>query len=295
MKKILKNSLSFIISLLTMFVILLTCLTVFLDKVVLNEQTYIKVLNEKHIISQVEENIYENLNYLLISNNIPSGTLDGVISKAEIKENFNNYINFTVEFMKNKKVEVPAVDTKLYTKRIDSKIDDFIEKNKKNISSEFYGNLGEFNSTAINIIKSNLQVINLNGLYESQTVRLVAKISELVTSKQIFVLLIALIILLSLSHFAIWRGRRRSRGFAWSAYPFLASGIILFLIGFSGYLSKFYENIAIGVDYIKNMSIGIIETYLLDITYIGIVVFVVGILIMSTYWRHLFKAYKNHK
>lgn len=295
MKKILKNSLSFIISLLTMFVILVTCMTIFVDKVVLNEQTYIKVLNEKDIVSQVKENIYENLDYLLVSNNIPQGTLNGIISTSEIEENFHNYIDLTVKIMKNKRVEIPTIDTKVYSKRLNSKIDNFIEKNKENISSEFYGNLGEFNNTAINIISSNLQVVNLNALYQSPTIKLVAKISELVTSKQILVLLIVLIVLLSLSHFIIWRGTRQVRGFAWAAYSFLSSGIILFLIGFSGYLSKFYENIAIGVDYIKNMSIGIIETYLLDITYIGIVVFVIGILIMSRYWIHLFKAYKNHK
>lgn len=293
MKKILKNSLSFIISLLTMFIIIVTCMTIFLDKIVLNEQTYIKILDEKNIVSQVKKNIYKNLDYVLVSNNIPSGTLDGIISRSEIKENYYDYINFVVEFMKNKKVEVPTIDKKVYIKRIDTKIDDYIMKNKKNIGNEFYGNLEEFNNAAINIISSNLQVIDLDALNQSTTIKLIAKISELIVSEPIFILLIVLALLLSLSHFIVWRRTRKIRAFAWAAYPFLASGIIFFLIGFSGYLSKFYENIAIGVDYIKNISIGIIQTYFLNITYTGIIVFIIGMLIMSIYWKHLFKVYKK--
>lgn len=52
--------------------------------------------------------------------------------------------------------------------------------------------------------------------------------------------------------------------------PFISSGMIISLIGFSGYLSRFYNHVAIGVEYLRNMIVAIVQCYLLNFDYIGI-------------------------
>lgn len=292
MKKGIKNALSFIISLLTMFAILVASISLFLDKIVLNEHTYIKILQKENITKQVESYIYENLDYLLITNNIPTGTLDNIISEEEIEDTLYNYINFTVEFMKSRSGEIEPLNLEVYGDRFDNKIDDFIKKNEKNINDDFYGNLGDFKTSVLNIIKSSLQVIDLNALSKSPAIKLVAKASSIISGIKFFGLLSLIIIMLNLSHFIIWKGRRKSRGFAWLSYSFVSAGMILFLIGFSGYLSKFYKNIAIGIEHLKNTTIAIMESYLLNVTYLGVMILALGIVFMCVYWQHLFRVYR---
>ena len=292
MKKSMKNSLSFIISLLTMFAIFVASISLFLNKIILNEQTYTKILQQENIPHQIKSHIEESLSYLLISNNIPSDILDDIISQDEIEENLNNYVYYTVGIMKNKNGEINSVDMTIYEKRIDERINDFINKNKENINDEFYGNLANFRASALKIISSSLEVIDLNKLSTSQSINLVAKISTIVSGVKFLGLTILSIIILSITHFAIWIDGRKNRRYAWMSYPFISSGMILFLIGFSGYISKFYENVAINTFYLKNTSITIMETYLLSLTYLGIGVFILGLALISIYWKHLFKTHK---
>ena len=292
MKKSMKNSLSFIISLLTMFAIFVASISLFLNKIILNEQTYTKILQQENIPHQIKSHIEESLSYLLISNNIPSDILDDIISQDEIEENLNNYVYYTVGIMKNKTGKINSVDMTVYEKRIDERINDFINKNKENINDEFYGNLANFRASALKIISSSLEVIDLNKLSTSQSINLVAKISTIVSGVKFLGLTILSIIILSITHFAIWIDGRKNRRYAWMSYPFISSGMILFLIGFSGYISKFYENVAINTFYLKNTSITIMETYLLSLTYLGIGVFILGLALISIYWKHLFKTHK---
>lgn len=86
-----------------MFIIIVLSASLFLDKVVLNEQTYVKILQSENIPEKIKTHIDNNLDYLLILNNIPSGTLSNIISEEEIESTLYDYIYFTVEFMKNRR------------------------------------------------------------------------------------------------------------------------------------------------------------------------------------------------
>lgn len=289
--KFMKNTLSFIISLLIMFLIFVSSISMISDKVVLNQETYISIMAEDNTIDKIKQEIDNNLNYLLISNNIPSGTFDEVILKNEIAQHVYDTMKFTISFMKNNSEEIPVLDTEVYKKRIDEKINKFIEENIDNIGYEFYGTVDEFKKHAINIIDNYLQVIDMNQLSKSSMIKMIAAVSSLASNNKLYTGVAILVVLLSLIHFVIWRGKGKSRRFAWSAYPFISAGTVLALVGWSGYLSKFYENIPISIEYIKSFSICTIKIYLISFTYIGIAILVLGIIIMSLYWKHLFKIY----
>lgn len=293
MKKVFKNSLSFIVSLITMFLVLVASFSFFLDKVVLNEKTYTKILNEEKIYDQIESYINENIEYLLIESNIPEDTLSGVISKEEIEDVLCDYVYYTVGFMKNNNAEIEPINKSVYEERINEKISNYLRENEMYVSAEFSENIEEFKSTILNVITSSLQVIDLDALSNSSMIKTIAKLSTLVTGVKFLSVVLLGIVLLSSIQFIIWNKRRKSRRYAWIGYSFMSSGMIISLVGFSGYISGFYKHIAIGVDYIKNMVIGIMQGYLLNFTYIGIASIVLGLLFMFIYWKHLFKVHSN--
>ena len=99
-----------------------------------------------------------------------------------------------------------------------------------------------------------------------------------------------MIFLVSSLYFVIWR--RKSRRFAWIGYSFISSGLLVFLIGLSGYISGFYDNFAIAIPYIATAISLIMRKCLLSLTFIGFIVLVIGLCFMSVYWKHLYKRYR---
>ena len=266
MTKTLKNSLSFVVSLITMFLILIVSFSIFLDKVVLNEKMYIKALKKNDIYTQVGSYINDNIEYLLIESNISSDTLSG---------------------------EIEPLDKSIYEERVDEKLNAYLRENEMYVGAEFNENLNEFKSNVVNTICSSLQFIDLNALSNSNIIKTVAKLSSIVSGKMFLGIGILSIVLLSGLQFIIWSKRRKVRRYVWIGYPFVSGRMIVLLIGLSGYLSGFYKNIAIGVEYLRNGVVSVMQSYLLNFAYIGLVFMVIGFLFMFIYWKHLFKSYSN--
>lgn len=294
MKKKLKNSLSFIVSLMTMFLILVASFSLFLDRVILNEKTYIKVLEEEQIYEKVESYIYENIQYLLMESNISEDTLNDVILKEEIEEVLCDYVYYTVGFMKSGSGEIEPLNKTVYEERINDKINAYLRENNMYVSTEFSENIDEFKANILTIICSSLQVIDLNALSNSNAIKVIAKLSSLISGVKFLAIIVLAIVLLSVLQFIIWNKRRRVRRYAWIGYSFLSAGMIIFLIGISGYLSGFYKHIAIGVEHLRNTIVAIMQSYLLNFTYIGLGSIALGLLFMFVYWKHLFKVYSNN-
>lgn len=291
MKTYLKNSLSFVVSLISMFLILVASCSFFLDKVILNEKTYIEALEKEKIYEQVESYIYENISYLLASRNIPENTLEGVISEKEIEGIFSNYIYNTLNLIKIEDEEIRPLNTSIYEERINDKISNYLKENNQHVGLEFNNNIDQFKSSILKVITSILQIIDLDVLSNSLNTKVIAKIVSFASGVELFVVLVLGILFFSACQPVIWRKRRRARRYAWMGYPFISSGIIIFLIGFSGYLSEFYKNMPIGALHLKNTMAAIIQRYLLSFTYIGITLIIIGLVFMVIYWRHLFNAY----
>lgn len=293
MKTYVKNSLSFVVSLISMFLILVASFSFFLDKVILNEKTYIEVLEKEKIYDQVESYINENISYLLASSNIPEDTLEGVISEKEIENIFSNYIYNIVGFMRNTDDQIESLNTSIYEERINNKISNFLRENNMYVGAEFNDNIDEFKGNILNIITSSFQIIDLNALSSSSTAKLIARIASVAIGIEFFAVLVLGILILTACQSIIWKKGRKVRRYAWMGYPFISAGMIIFLIGFSGYLSGFYKNMPIGVLHLKNTMIAIMQKYLLNFTYIGITLIIIGILFMIAYWKHLFRSYSG--
>lgn len=290
MRTYIKNIISFMISIMLMFLIVATSFTLFFKATILNPKTYINVIEKNNIYTNVYESIYSNIDYLLLTNNMPEDTLDGVISEGEIKKIVDDYIYYVVGFMKNENLEIPAINMESYESRVNEKIDDFLYNHSEYINDDFRYSIQDMNNTILNMIKNDLQVINLNQLSKSSAIKAIAKISNILNNGMLIVIMIGIIILVSLLYIAIWK-KRKARRFAWIGYSFMSSGLLVFLIGLSGYISGFYNNFAIAIPYIASAISLIMKKCLLSLTFIGFVVLVIGLCFMSVYWKHLYKRY----
>ena len=67
--------------------------------------------------------------------------------------------------------------------------------------------------------------------------------------------------------------------------------MILFLLSFSGYISKFYEYAIIAIPYVAKAVGFIIKKYLFNMSIIGLIVTFIGFFYMSFYWKHLYRRY----
>ena len=292
MSKFIKNILSFIISLMLMFVILATSFTVFFKGTILNPETYIKIIEKNEIHHEIYKNIYSNIDYFVLTNNMPEDTLDGVISKDEIKQITNNYIYYTIGFMKGEDYEIESVDMEVYESRINTKIDKFLKSNTNDISDEFKNNIGYIKTKVLNIVKNDLEIINLNELSKSSTLQHAARVTSILNSNKLIMGMFGTIIIISLLFFIIWI-KRKVRRYAWIGYSFISSGIVVLLIGLTGYISGFYDNLPIGIPYLATAVSLIVQKCLLNLTFIGFIILVIGLCFMSVYWHHLYKRHEK--
>ena len=281
MKGIIKNIFSFIVSMITVIMIFIMSITLLLDKVILNEKTYTKILEDKKISKQVESYIYNNLDNLLTLNKLPAKTLDGVISLSEIESRLHEYVDFTVEFMKNRSGEISSLDMDTYEKRILKKANLLTEEQQKRLIN--------IKESVLNIINNSLKVINLSGLYKSSIVEVIMIMWEIVSYNNFSKMIILNIVLLTMSHFFIWRKNKKYKRQVWVPYPFICGGTLVFMVGISGYLSQFYGSLNIDVEYIKIISTSIMNTYFLKFGFIGIIFITIGMWMRLIYKKRLLK------
>ena len=294
MSKFIKNILSFIISLMLMFVILATSLTVFLKDTLLNPETYTKVIEKNEICHEIYINIYSNIDYFVLTNNMPEDILDGVITEDEIKQIVNNNIYYVIGFMNGEDSEIASIDMEIYESRINTKIDKFLTTNSKDISDEFKNSVDYTKVKVLNIVKNDLEIINLNELSKSSALQHAARIGAFLNRSKLVMGMCGAIIIISLLFFIIWV-KRKVRRYAWIGYSFLSSGVLIFMIGLIGYISGFYDNLAIGIPYMAMAVSLIIKKCLLKLTFIGLFVLIIGLCFISIYWNHLYKRYKKKK
>lgn len=235
-----KSVVAFFISLLIMFSIILVSGLAFFKSVVLNDGTYLKVLEREGTYDKIYNNINENIEYLLVSNNIPSDTLNGMITKDEVVETINYYIFYTVGYMKKEQGEIVELDMSSYRDRVDEKMNKFIRDNNLYGDTALLTHLDQFKQTVLDIIESDLQLVNLNEMSKSSLMMRVASLSSILNNSKLIVMSIGVVAVICLSMCLVWR-KRKLRRFVWIGYSFVSSGLIMFLVGISGIMSGFYN------------------------------------------------------
>lgn len=292
MKK-LKNLASFIISLLLTFVFLANIFLVFFKNTVLDIGLYIEALENNKGVESIYESINDNISYLMLSNNIPQDTMKDIITTKEIQDEVDSTMITMVSFVLGMDSNESSLNTEPYLEKFDEKMNNFIAENSITMTDNLKNNINTIRASVDTILTSELQIIDLNKFVNSSVGNKIKNVFSILNSTAFSIAVLAIDIILITLIALIWGKKKFHRTFAWIGYSAVASGLIIFLISFSGYISKFYDSLIIGIPYLKNFIIAIIKEYLKNLCINSLFFIILGIIFIIVYFVHYTKKLKK--
>ena len=292
MKK-LKNLASFIISLLLTFVFLANIFLVFFKNTVLDIGLYIEALENNNGVESIYESINDNISYLMLTNNIPQDTMKDIITTKEIQDQVDSTMITMVSFVLGMDSNESSLNTEPYLEKFDEKMNNFIAENSITMTDNLKNNINTIRASVDTILTSELEIVDLNKFVNSSVGNKIKKAFSILNSTAFSISVLAIDIILIAFIALIWGKKKFHRTFAWIGYSSVASGLILFLISFSGYISKFYDSLIIGIPYLKNFIIAIIKGYLKNLCINSLFFIILGIIFITIYFVHYTKKLKK--
>lgn len=292
MKK-LKNLASFIISLLLTFVFLANIFLVFFKNTVLDIGLYIEALENNKGVESIYESINDNISYLMLTNNIPQDTMKDIITTKEIQDQVDSTMITMVSFVLGMDSNESSLNTEPYLEKFDEKMNNFIAENSITMTDNLKNNINTIRASVDTILTSELEIVDLNKFVNSSVGNKIKKAFSILNSTAFSISVLAIDIILIAFIALIWGKKKFHRTFAWIGYSSVASGLILFLISFSGYISKFYDSLIIGIPYLKNFIIAIIKGYLKNLCINSLFFIILGIIFITIYFVHYTKKLKK--
>lgn len=292
MKK-LKNLASFIVSLLLTFVFLANIFLVFFKNTVLDIGLYIEALENNNGVESIYESINDNISYLMLSNNIPQDTMKDIITIKEIQDQVDSTMITMVSFVLGMDSNEGSLNTEPYLEKFDEKMNNFISENSITMTDNLKNNINIIRASVNTILTSELQIVDLNKFVNSSIGKKIKNALSILNSTAFSIAILAIDIILITFIALIWGKKKFHRTFAWIGYSAVASGLIIFLISFSGYISKFYDSLIIGIPYLKNFIIAIIKEYLKNLCINSLFFIILGIIFIIVYFVHYTKKLKK--
>ena len=283
MKK-LKNLASFIISLLLTFVFLANIFLVFFKNTVLDIGLYIEALENNKGVESIYESINDNISYLMLTNNIPQDTMKDIITTKEIQDQVDSTMITMVSFVLGMDSNESSLNTEPYLEKFDEKMNNFIAENSITMTDNLKNNINTIRASVDTILTSELEIVDLNKFVNSSVGNKIKKAFSILNSTAFSISVLAIDIILIAFIALIWGKKRFHRTFAWIGYSAVASGLIVFLISLSGYISKFYDSLIIGIPYLKNFIIAIIKVYLKNLCINSLFFIILGIIFIIVYF-----------
>lgn len=279
MKKV-NSIISFLLSLLLMFSIMFTCFLFFYRNVLINQKYYSEIFINEGAIEEIYSNLNTQIKYVLVENNVPKKYFDEIISKDEIIEEMTKNIENTEQYFLSKTDTIPDIDTTKYTDRLQAGFDNYVQTNNVEVTEEMQGAFNDIKSDADSKIKNEVTILlfkNLDGMNGSDKVR---KVLTLLNDTKILAMLIGVDVIISLILLVIWKKISLAKGFSWIGSATFSNGLLLTLVFFSGYMSKFYDNVAINPQYFAVAISSVTKGYILKLLSYGVISLVIGLIIM---------------
>lgn len=273
-----KMALSVVISMLMMFSIMCTILVSFLKFTVFNPDTYLNILDSEEIHERIYDTIQGNMAYALTINNISNDVKDNVISLEEVKTEVNNIVRDFVLYLKTGENNIKPVNTDIYADRFNNNLMRFIKDNSIHVNSELKEHLEILEEDVKIVINNELQIINIDEVVKLSPVNKIATLVSLYMNK-VFTILISASVVLALLLVIIW-GKNFVEATRWIGNSFISAGLLITIVFFSGYVSKFYANIVISIEYIRSFIGFTIKEFLLVLTIYGVVALGIGLILL---------------
>lgn len=118
-----------------MFSIMLAMLSVFFKYVVLDKNTYLKILNENGTYAQVTESIYTKIDNMLKSKNINVDIKESIITEDDIKSQTDDIISGFLDYLKTGKNNIKPIDSEIFKQRVRDVLGSIIKPTKSELSA----------------------------------------------------------------------------------------------------------------------------------------------------------------
>ena len=273
-----KMALSVVISMLMMFSIMCTIIVAFIKFTVFNPDTYLNILDSEEIHERIYDTIQGNMAYALTINNISNDVKDNVISLEEVKTEVDNIVREFVLYLKTGENNIKPVNTEVYADRFNNNLMAFIKDNSIHINDEVKEHLEILEEDVKIVVNNELQIINIDEVVKLSPVNKIATLVSLYMDK-VFNILISTSVVLALLLLIIW-GKNFVEATRWIGNSFISAGLLIDIVFFSGYVSKFYGNIVISIEYIRNFIGFVIKEFLIVLTTYGVVALVIGLILL---------------
>ena len=186
--------------------------------------------------------------------------------------------------------DISKVNIDTYIERFDNNLNEFFKNNSIVVNNETKEEINSLENDVTQIIQSELQIVNVDIINNNDVFNKVTKITSLFTSKLYFAPIIFVLVFILLL-FAVWRSDY-VRLLQWIGNSFISSGLMIFLIFFSGYISKFYEYISISTIYLRTFVSSIIKSYLGILSLWAVLAIVIGVILITPKVRQAIKTGK---
>lgn len=274
-----KNIISFILSIILMFSIVLVIFSSFIKFICLNPRVYLNILHNKGTENQIYETIQNNLKYALVINNIPDNILDNVITEEEVQIQVDDKIESIIKYLKTDKKEILEINTELYLNRFNDNLYKYFNENSVEINDSLKMDIDNLKDSVNQIIVNEIEIINSNTIINSSKFNDVAKVTSEFNNNLYFLMILPMLFIIFIL-LCIWHGNML-KALMWIGNGILAAGIILSLLFISGYISGFYENIIIYIPYLKEFVSEVIKQYLKWLCISGVITLGIGIFICT--------------
>ena len=178
-----KRDSNILIMILLILSIMLLVLSIFINSVVLNKNTYIKLLEESDTYTKVEEVIYKKMDSLLGSDS-NEGIKRSIITPEDVKREADNVLTCILGNLKTGQSNLPVIETSLYKERVADILKSFTSygsssNNDLNINDKFQVDNMVYVKSNFNFV--NMVISNKNAKDISNSL----KLEELATRAEI--------------------------------------------------------------------------------------------------------------
>lgn len=283
-----KNIVSFILSVILIISLIFSVFFIFYNKTLMNENFYISIINDNNMAQNCYDEIQSNLNYQLTVNNVKPGYVGEVITVDQVSEELKTNITNVIEYFTGKRDDIPNVDASKYMGQVKLGLEKYVKDNNSTITGETTNAIANIEQNDSNIINNQIQIFNFNQLFTFNSVLNTRNIMVKLNNSGFMLILFGIDLIIAIILALLWR-KTIQKGLSWIGFSSLTAGLLITAVFLSGFISKFYNNIALNDGYVKEFIAAVIQKDLQILSSYGIVLIAVGLILMSFNWIHLYK------
>ncbi|MDT8718338.1 hypothetical protein IAI10_16855 [Clostridium sp. 19966] len=276
--KIIKAILTFIVSLCLVLTLFVAQFSLFTVNKLFDSDLYINKFESAGLYPYIETSLNKDFATIARTCNFPKSVFDGVIQTNWIKSQVIDSTRKTIDYMNYTSDSLPQIDTTSIGNNFSANLDKFINSSNSTVGSA--SDLAELKTDVQSTINNDINLVSFNKISKLSFFQKFRHALNLLYKYNSIIMLSILLLILILFFIQY---KDLSYLVAWLGCSFVAGGLLTFIPSIVGILSKFTQNIAIGVPMLKTLTGSIINEYISFFAYTGGTLIFTGIILLILY------------